>query len=109
MKKKMIVLFPLIIMPVLIPIYNVLDNLFLVNIFGCGCVPSVQTNILNIPFNANNLRFTVFSLLTVVLSIWSIVISRKFNKKMVKIIYPVSVVFFNMLLALWTIKAFMWS
>ena len=44
----------------------------LVEIFGCGCVPSTQANMLNIPFNANDLRMTVFSLLTIVLSIWSI-------------------------------------
>lgn len=42
-----------IIMSIFIPIYIVLDNLILIDIFGCGCVPSTQTNMLNIPFNAN--------------------------------------------------------
>jgi hypothetical protein len=72
MKKKIIALLPFAIMPIFIPIYMVLDNLILVEIFGCGCVPSTQANMLNIPFNANDLRMTVFSLLTIVLSIWSI-------------------------------------
>lgn len=75
---------PFIILPMLIPIYRILDSLILVDIFGCGCVPSAQTNMFNIPFNANNLRLTVFSVLTIGLSIWNIVISKTFNRKIPK-------------------------
>lgn len=109
MKKKIIALLPFFIMPVVIPIYMVLDNLILVEIFGCGCVPSTQTNMLNIPFNANDLRLTVFSLLTIVLSVWSIVISKRFKRKMMKILYTVAVILLNVLLSMWTVKAFMWE
>lgn len=109
MKKKIIALLPFVVMPIFIPIYMVLDNLILVEIFGCGCVPSTQTNMLNIPFNANGLRMTVFSLLTIVLSIWSIVISKRFNRKMMKILYTVAVILLNVLLTMWTVKTFMWA
>ena len=68
MKKKIVAALPFVIMPVSIPIYMVLDNLILVDIFRCGCMLSTQTNVLNIPFNANDLRLTVFSLLTRLLS-----------------------------------------
>ena len=54
MKKKISAALPFLIMPILIPVYRILDSLILVNIFGCGCVPSTQTNTLNIPFNAND-------------------------------------------------------
>lgn len=109
MKKKIIALLPFAIMPIFIPIYMVLDNLILVEIFGCGCVPSTQANMLNIPFNANDLRMTVFSLLTIVLSIWSIVISKRFNRKMMKILYTVAAILLNVLLTMWTVKTFMWA
>ena len=75
MKKKIVAILPFIIMPIFIPSYIILDNLILVDIFGCGCVPSAQTNMLNIPYNANDLRLTVFSALTVVLSVWGIIIA----------------------------------
>ena len=35
MKKKIIAVMPFLIMPVFIPIYVVLDNLILVDVFGC--------------------------------------------------------------------------
>ena len=109
MKKKIIALLPFVIMPVFIPIYMVLDNLLLVEIFGCGCVPSTQTNILNMPFNANDLRLTVCSLLTIVLSIWSITLSKRFNKKMMEILYIAAVILLNVSLTMWTVKTFMWA
>lgn len=77
MKGKLVTILPFVILPISIPIYCVLDNLLFVEIFGCGCVPSAQTNMLNIPFNANDLRQTVFSILTIGLSVWSIIIAKK--------------------------------
>ena len=84
MKKKIIALLPFAIMPIFIPIYMVLDNLILVEIFGCGCVPSTQANMLNIPFNANDLRLTVFSVLTIGMTILSVAISKSFQRKSTK-------------------------
>ena len=81
MKKKRTLALPFLIMPGLIPIYWLLDKLILVDIFGCGCVPSVQENMLGISFNSNDLRLTVFSALAVGLSIWSIVIAKTFERK----------------------------
>lgn len=109
MKKKIVTALPFIIMPVFIPIYMVLDNLILVDIFGCGCVPSTQTNMLNIPFNANDLRMAVFALLTIGLSIWSVVIAKAYKRKIAKILYCLVVVLLNVLLTMWVVKAFMWA
>ena len=81
MKKKLVAMMPFITIPILIPIYCFLDSLVLVEIFGCGCVPSTQTNMLNIPFNANDLRLAVFSVLTICMTIWSIAISKSFQRK----------------------------
>lgn len=109
MKKKINSILPFVLMPVLIPIYRILDTFILVEIFGCGCVPSTQTNMLNIPFNANDLRLTVFSALTIAISVWSIVISKGFSRKSSKILYCSGVFIFNVMLAAWAVKAFMWA
>ena len=108
MKKKLMIMLPIIIMPIFIPIYIILDNLILVDIFGCGCVPSTQTNMLNISFNANDLRIAVFSVLTVGLFIWSVIIAKTFKCKIAKIIYCLTVIMLDLILTLWIVNAFMW-
>lgn len=50
MKKKYRMVLPFVIMPAFIPLYNIIDRFVLLDIFGCGCVPDVQTNKLNIAF-----------------------------------------------------------
>ena len=42
MRKKIVAILPFLVMPVFIPLYCLLDNLVLVEVFGCGCVPSTQ-------------------------------------------------------------------
>ena len=108
MKKKIIAALPFVIMPALIPLYSFLDSLVFVEIFGCGCVPSAQTNMLNIPFNANDLRLTVFSVLTVGLSVWSSFIAKNFKNKIARIIYFFGAFLFNILLTAWYYKTAMW-
>ena len=90
-------------------VYIVLDNLILVDIFGCGCVPSTQTNMFNIPFNANDLRLIVFSLLSIGLSAWSIVIARNFKRITTKLSYCIAVILLNVTLTMWGVKTFMWA
>ena len=109
MKKKMAAVMPFIIQPIIIPIYRILDNLILVDIFGCGCVPYTQTNMFHIPFNANDLRFTVFSVLTIGLSVWSMVISKTFHRKTAKYLYCLAVIVWNVILTLWVVKTFLWA
>ena len=109
MKNKILAALPVVIMPIFIPIYIILDNLILVDIFGCGCVPSTQTNMLNIPFNANDLRVTVFSILTITLFTRSVVIAKNFKRKIVKIVYCLTVILLDVILTLWVINAFMWA
>ena len=109
MKKKIMTIMPIIIMPIFIPIYIILDKLILADVFGCGCVPSTQTNMLNIPFNANDLRVTVFSILTIILAIWSMVIAKSIKRKIVKILYCFTVILLDVILTLWIVNAFMWA
>lgn len=109
MKKKIKAVIPFITMPIMIPIYCFLDSLVLVDIFGCGCVPSTQTNMLNIPFNANDLRLTVFSVLTIGMTILGIAISKSFQRKSTKALYRIAVVLLNVILTMWVVKAFMWA
>ena len=109
MKKKILAVVPFITVPILIPIYCFLDSLILVDIFGCGCVPSTQTNMLNIPFNANDLRLTVFSVLNVGMAVLSVNISRAFHKKIAKVLYCSAELLLNVALTMWVVKAFMWA
>ena len=109
MKRKWIALLPLIIMPVFILPYQILDSLLLVDIFGCGCVPSTQTNMLNIAFNANDLRTVVFFAMAVLLFLWGLRISSGFQSKAGKILYPAAVAAVNVLVALWVVKTFLWA
>ncbi len=109
MKKKIIAALPFVVMPIFIPIYSILDSLIFVDIFGCGCVPSTQTNMLNIPFNANDLRLLVFWVLTIGLSVWSIVIARTFKRKVAKIAYCIAAILLNVTLTMWIVKTFMWA
>lgn len=109
MKKKIKAVIPFITMPIMIPIYCFLDSLVLVDIFGCGCVPSTQTNMLNIPFNANDLRLTVFSVLTIGMTILGVAISKSFQRKSTKALYRIAVVLLNVILTMWVVKAFMWA
>ena len=109
MKKKWKAALPFLIMPAVTPIYNILDHLVFVDVFGCGCVPEAQTNMLNIAFNANDNRRVVFFLLAIAVSCWSIRFSRNFQNKWVRGIYCAAVIAFNLLLAVWVIKSFLWS
>ena len=109
MKKKLIPVLPFVIMTVFIPVYNILDSLIFVDVFGCGCVPDSQTNMLNIAFNANDLRVTVFFALAILLSAWSAIIAKRFPKNVIKIIYCIAVLVLNLLLAAWVAKNFMWA
>ena len=109
MKKLIITATPFVILPVFTPVYMFLDSLVLVDVFGCGCVPGAQTNMLNIPFNANDLRLTVFLVITAALAGLSVFASKKFENKTVKILYCAAAILFNVILTFWVRKNFMWS
>ena len=109
MKKLIIAAMPFLVLPIFTPVYLVLDSLVFVDIFGCGCVPGAQTNKLNIPFNANDLRLTVFLLLTAVLTMWSVFIAKKFSSKAAKIFYCFAVILMNIGLTIWMQKTNMWG
>ena len=96
-------------MPIFIPIYFILDNVILVDIFGCGCVPSAMTNMLNIPFNANDLKLVVFTVLTIVLSIWSIYIAQRMSAKIARFKYCLAVLVYNVILAFAYLTTFIWA
>ena len=109
MKKKILAVVPFITVPILIPIYCFLDSFIFIDIFGCGCVPSTQTNMLNIPFNSNDLRLIVFSVLTVGMAVLGVILSRAFHKKIKKILYCFAAILLNVALTMWVVKAFMWA
>ena len=91
------------------PIYNILDQKIFVEIFGCGCVPSAQTNMFNIDFNANDLRLIVYNILTICIIFLGLFLSRKIESKKLKIIYVLTILVFNILLAYKICQLYMWA
>ena len=109
MKRFIKIVLPFTVLPILIPIYRILDSSVFVNVFGCGCVPYSQTNMLNIPFNANDLRGAVFGIIAVVMSVMGVKASRQIKFKLLSWLYIVIVIGFNSVLAIWVTKTFMWA
>ncbi len=107
--KKAILSLPYMLMFFFTPIYNILDQRIFVEIFGCGCVPSAQTNMFNINFNANDLRIIVYNILAVLLTIFGLFLSKKIESKKVKIIYVLTIFAFNILLAFKICQLYMWA
>ena len=107
--KKIILSLPYLLMIYLTPIYNILDQKIFVEIFGCGCVPYTQTNMFNIDFNANDLRLLVYNILAVAITILGLFLSKKIESKKIKIIYILTILVFNILLALKISQLYMWG
>ena len=106
--KKTLLSLPYLLMIFITPIYNILDQKMFVDIFGCGCVPYTQTNMLNIDFNANNLRIVVYSIVAILISILGVVLSKKIDNRKNKIVYVGAVIIFNFLLALQICRLYTW-
>ena len=96
-------------MAIITPFYNILDSKFLVDVFGCGCVPIAQTNMFNIDFNSNDLRRIVYFVFAIIMLILGIKFSKNFNSKIAKIIYNVTILIFNLVLAVFICKRYMWN
>lgn len=107
--KKAIRMLPYLLMIFITPIYNILDQKIFVEIFGCGCVPYTQTNMLNINFNANNLRLAVYNIMVVIMTILGTVLSRNFESKKNRIIYISTIILVNLLIAFKICRLYMWA
>ena len=100
--KRSILSLPYFLMIFITPIYNILDQKFFVEIFGCGCVPYTQTN-------ANDLRQLVYNILAIVITILGIFLLKKIESKKTKVIYITTVFIFNFLLAYKICQLYMWA
>lgn len=107
--KKIIISLPYLLIIFITPIYVLLDQIYFLNIFGCGCVPIVQNNMLNIPFNANDLRILVYSILMIVVIFIGGVLSRRFKSIKEKILYIFSIFIINIVLALYICQLYVWN
>ena len=107
--KNAIKALPYLLMIFITPFYNFLDQNVFVEIFGCGCVPSVQTNMFNIDFNANDLRRLVYSVIAIAAVVLGIFLSKKIEIKKKKAVYIITIAVFNILLALKICQMYMWA
>lgn len=99
-KKKVILSLPYLIMVFFTGIYNILDSQIFVEVFGCGCVEG---------FNANYLRRYIYIALVLIISFIAVLLSKRINKKKLKIIYIISSVCVNILLAFEICKLYLWQ
>jgi len=77
-------------------IIHYLNQTILIEWFGCGCVPSIQTNRLGIPFNTNQVIALYYSIVLIVI----LILSRKFSKDLqYKHLYIATVMLLNILLS----------
>ena len=107
--KKVILALPYLLMSFITPFYNILDSKIFVKVFGCGCVPIAQTNMFNIAFNANNLRRVIYSIITILMFILGLKLSKKFDNKKTRILYNITIIIFNTLLASFICRSYMWN
>lgn len=77
------------------PWYRLLDVLIFVNVFGCGCVPTAQTNMFNIPFNANDLRIVIYIILNIICTIMGVILSKRIDNKILRVIYILLILVVN--------------
>ncbi len=106
-KLKMII--PYILIVIFTPIYLILDKMFFVKIFGCGCVPIAQTNMFNIPFNANNLKFWVFFIFSIIMLLLQLHFTKNIDNKAIRIVLCVTTFILNIIIAFWVYNATMWQ
>lgn len=99
---------PYLILVFVTPFYELLDKIFFVKVFGCGCVPLTQQNMFHNSFNANDLRVTVYFVLAVFLFWYSCKLSKNFKRKTSKIVYTVSTLIINIIIIYFINKIFMW-
>ena len=102
-------MFPYMVMLLITPFYSMLDRLVIVEVFGCGCVPGAQSNMLNIAFNANDFRLVFYSALTVGATLLSVKMSKGIFPKGRRALYCGSVFVINALLCISICKASMWN
>ena len=107
-KKAMMVL-PYLYLLFITPLYNLLDRYIFVEVFGCGCVPSTQTNMLNISFNANDLRTLVYFFSAVWMAIMGALNSKNFKNGNLRILYIFTIIIWNLIVSYTIIENYKWN
>lgn len=108
-KRKFFMIVPYVVMPLITPIYNILDSKIFVEVFGCGCVPIAQTNMLGIAYNANDLRMTVYSVLALLMTALGNYISKAFKRDSDRLVYCASIFVINVVMMFHICQQFMWQ
>lgn len=108
--KKIKILLPFFIIPIIIPVYSFLDSKYFVKVFGCGCVMKGEyPNSLGNYFNVNDLRMLVFAVLAIAAILLGGFISRKFPNEVKVVLYNVCTVCLNILYWHFVVTNFIWK
>ena len=107
--RKYFMAVPYLVMPLITPFYNILDSKVFIEVFGCGCVPIAQTNMLNIPYNANDLRMDFYSILAILMTALGVFISKALGRKSDRIVYCASIFIINVVMMIEICSRFTWQ
>lgn len=107
--KKIILILPYVLILIITPFYNILDRNYFIEIFGCGCVPLTKTNMLNIDFNANDLRAVIYLVILLSMIILGLFLSKYLKNKKLKVVYLGTIILWNVFLALEICKVYVWK
>ena len=89
--KKAYLLCPLLIFPLLLVPYSILNNSVLVKIFGCGCPKFDEDTgmLMKNQFNANSFTALFWSVIAVVVVICSLFLMKKLSHWRIKLLYVI--------------------
>lgn len=107
--KKAIMVLPYLYLLFITPLYNLLDRYIFVDVFGCGCVPSTQTNMLNISFNANDLRTLIYFSSVILMTIIGVFNSKNFKNSNLRILYIFTIIIWNLIVSYTIIENYKWN
>lgn len=109
--KPLVFASPLLLFPILLIPYSLLNQHVLVKVFGCGC-PKVDElgNIITPDFNANDFTSIFWSIVSVLATFIALLLSRRFKEKpWLRIIYTVAFFLISLLISTKFSAMMMWK
>lgn len=109
--KTLVFASPLLLFPILLIPYSLLNRHVLVKVLGCGC-PKVDElgNIITPDFNANDFTSVFWTLVAVCATVIALLLSRRFKEKpAVRIVYVLAVFAISLLISAKFSTMMMWK
>ena len=109
--KNIVPFLPLLLFPLLVVPYSLLNTNVLVDRFGCGCpkIDPFTGEMIASCFNANDFTALFWSVITVIATVLSAILARKCTAKWMRIVFPAAVFIIGAGLSLFLYRSMMWN